>query len=46
MGVYNLFDETYARWANIQGLPASDAETIARAQDPGTNLRVSFNLHF
>ena len=46
MGVYNVFDETYARWANIQGLPGSDAETIARAQNPGTNLRMSFNVDF
>ena len=46
LGVFNVFDETYARWANIQGLDASSLDTIANAAQPGTNFRVGFNLQF
>lgn len=46
IGVYNLFDKTYARWASLQGLPASDSDAIARARAPGTNVRASFNVQF
>jgi hemoglobin/transferrin/lactoferrin receptor protein len=46
MGVYNLFDQTYARWANIQGFAAADADAIARAQAPGANLRMSLSVQF
>ncbi len=46
MGIFNLFDETYARWTNIQGLAASSSDTIANAAQPGTNFRLGFNLQF
>lgn len=46
LGVFNVFDETYARWANIQGLNATSLDTIANAAQPGTNFRVGFNLQF
>jgi outer membrane receptor protein involved in Fe transport len=46
LGVYNLTDNAYARWANIQGLPASDTDAIARAYAPSTNFRISFNIDF
>ena len=46
LGVFNLFDETYARWANIQGLAASSVDSIANAAQPGSNFRLGFNLQF
>lgn len=46
LGVFNLFDEEYARWANIQGLAASASENIANAQQPGRNFRMSLKLEF
>ncbi len=46
LGVFNLLDEQYARWGNIQGLAASDTDTIANSQQPGTNFRVAFNVDF
>ncbi|GAB5499328.1 MAG: TonB-dependent hemoglobin/transferrin/lactoferrin family receptor [Pseudohongiellaceae bacterium] len=45
-GVFNLLDEQYARWGNIQGLPADDLEQIANAQQPGTNFRLGLNIEF
>ena len=46
MGIYNLVDQDYARWVNIQGLMASSVESIALAQAPGRNVRVSFSVDF
>ncbi len=46
LGVYNLTDKEYATWANVQGLAASDADAIARAQSPGTYVRASFSVDF
>ena len=46
LGVYNLFDEQYARWANLAGLAADSADAIGRAQGPGTHLRMSIQLDF
>lgn len=46
LGVFNLFDEQYARWVNIQGLDAAALAQIQNAQQPGTNFRLAFNLEF
>lgn len=46
VGVFNLFDEEYARWSNIQGLDATALSAIQNAQQPGTNFRVAFNYEF
>lgn len=46
LGVFNLFDEEYARWANIQGLDASSIATINNAAQPGTNFRLGVNIRF
>lgn len=46
LGVFNLFDETYARWTNIQGVAATSTDTLANAAQPGTNFRLGFNLQF
>ncbi len=46
LGVFNLFDEEYARWSNIQGLDATSLTAIQNAQQPGTNFRVAFNYEF
>ncbi len=43
-GVFNLFDETYARWTNISSLSADSLATIANAQQPGTNFRLSLQI--
>lgn len=43
LGVFNLFDEEYARWANIFSLSASDNEQIEQAREPGTAVRLSFS---
>jgi hemoglobin/transferrin/lactoferrin receptor protein len=45
-GIYNVFDETYARWANIQGLATTETEAITRAQAPGTNVRFALAVEF
>jgi len=45
-GVFNIFDEVYARWGNIQGLSATSTTTIENAQQPGTNFRVGFSYEF
>lgn len=46
VGVFNLFDEDYARWSSIKGLAATDTNNIAKAQAPGTNFRVGVNYEF
>lgn len=46
VGVFNIFDEEYARWANIQGLTATSTTSIENAQQPGTNFRVGFSYEF
>ena len=46
VGVFNLFDEEYARWSSISGLSATDTDNLAKAQGPGTNFRVGFNYDF
>ena len=43
-GVFNLFDETYARWTNISSLSADSTASIANAQQPGTNFRLSLQF--
>ncbi|MEX0617766.1 MAG: TonB-dependent receptor, partial [Pseudohongiellaceae bacterium] len=45
-GLFNVFDENYARWTNIQGLAAGDTDNIARAQAAGTNFRLSLDYKF
>ena len=47
LGIFNLFDEEYAHWQNVQGLdPVRSAQAIANALQPGTNLRLGFNVEF
>lgn len=46
IGIFNLFDEQYARWSNIQALDATSLSTIQNAQQPGTNFRVAFDYEF
>ena len=43
-GVFNLFDETYARWINISSLSADSISAIENAQQPGTNFRLSLQI--
>jgi hemoglobin/transferrin/lactoferrin receptor protein len=46
IGIFNAFDESYARWVNLQGLAADDVNAIALAQASGRNLRAAFNFDF
>jgi hemoglobin/transferrin/lactoferrin receptor protein len=46
LGVYNLSDETYARWANLQGLAASDSDAVSRVSAPGRNFRAGLQVNF
>ena len=43
-GVFNLFDERYARWINISGLNAESTSAIENAYQPGTSFRISLHL--
>ena len=43
-GVFNVFDEVYARWINISSLDAEARSAIENAQQPGTSFRVSLYL--
>lgn len=45
-GVFNLFDEQYARWASIRGLEANATANIANSQQPGINFRIGYNYEF
>ena len=46
-GVFNIFDEEYARWQSIQGLNnVTAADTILNNYQPGTNLRLGINANF
>jgi len=45
-GVFNLFDEEYALWGNLQGLPVSNTVQLANARQPGTNFRLGLNIEF
>lgn len=44
-GLFNVFDEKYAWWAGVNGLPASAPDTDAYTQ-PGRNFRVSLSARF
>ena len=46
LGLFNLADEKYARWANISGLPADDPLPVALSQEPGFNVRATLNISF
>ena len=47
VGVFNVFDEEYARWQSIQGLnKVTAADTILNNYQPGTNLRLGINANF
>ena len=46
LGIFNLFDEQYARWSSIQGLAATDTANIANAQAPGIHARAAFRYQF
>ena len=43
-GVFNVFDERYARWININGLNAESTPAIENAYQPGTSFRISLHL--
>ncbi len=45
-GVFNVLDESYARWINISSLNADSTSAIANAHQPGTNFRMSLHVDF
>lgn len=44
LGIFNLFDEQYARWTNISSYNADSTEAINNAQEAGTSARVTFQI--
>ena len=46
VGAFNLFDEEYARWTNLRGLPEANTSAIERAFQPGRNLRLALSYEF
>ena len=46
VGLFNVTDEEYARWTNIQGIPVTNTEAIANAFEPGFNVRAALNFSF
>ncbi|MCO7222957.1 TonB-dependent hemoglobin/transferrin/lactoferrin family receptor [Pleionea sp. CnH1-48] len=46
LGIFNLFNRQYARWSSLQGVNASDSDTIARRQEAGIEYRVGFSYEF
>ena len=43
-GVFNVFDELYARWINISSLNAESTTAIENAQQPGMNFRIGLQI--
>ena len=43
-GVFNVFDELYARWINVSGLKAESRSAIMNAHQPGISFRISLDL--
>ncbi len=43
-GVFNVFDEVYARWINISSMNAESQAAIENAQQPGTSFRIGLYL--
>jgi hemoglobin/transferrin/lactoferrin receptor protein len=42
-GAFNLFDEEYARWTNLSGLPVTNTNAIQNSFQPGSNFRLGFS---
>ena len=43
-GVFNVFDELYARWINISSLDAESRSAIENAHEPGMSLRIGLQV--
>ena len=43
-GLFNVFDERYARWINISSLDAASRSAIENAREPGMNFRLGFQI--
>ena len=43
-GVFNVFDQRYARWINISSLNAESTTAIENAQQPGMNFRIGLQI--
>lgn len=46
LGAFNVFDEEYARWTNLSGLPVTNTTAIQNAFQPGVNFRLGFSYEF
>ena len=44
-GVYNIFDNTYYNYQDVQGLSTS-LSNLTKYSQPGTHFRVGFKLNF
>jgi hemoglobin/transferrin/lactoferrin receptor protein len=45
-GVFNLFDERYALWSDVRGLPESSRDIFGAFTRPGRNVSVSASFQF
>ena len=43
-GVFNVFDELYARWINISNLDAEARSAIENAHEPGMSFRIGLHI--
>ena len=43
-GVFNVFDELYARWINISNLDAEARSAIENAHEPGMSFRIGLQI--
>lgn len=46
VGLYNLFDKKYVRWADVRDLAASSAATVDAYTQPGRNLSINVIHNF
>lgn len=44
IGVFNVFDELYARWINISSLDAESRSAIENAHEPGMSFRIGLQI--
>jgi hemoglobin/transferrin/lactoferrin receptor protein len=46
VGLYNLFDKKYVRWADVRDLAASASGTVDAYTQPGRNFTISLTHSF
>ena len=48
LGIYNLFDQTYYKWSdlNANGINGTDDKAYQRYAQPGTSIQAGFSWRF